>query len=210
RARRAAGRGRPLAARCAARPRGGRLKRPRRTVKAAQQPSGGDVATGFVFHELFMWHNTGNFAGPLPFGNPVQPFEHPEHPETKRRLRNLLEVSGLLKQLVSIEPRPATEEEILRVHTPAYLAKLRTFNEQIAADAGMFTPMGRGSLDIALLAAGAVIEAVDAVLDGRVDNAYALVRPPGHHALPDLGMGFCIFANPAIAVRHLIEARGLE
>jgi acetoin utilization deacetylase AcuC-like enzyme len=157
-----------------------------------------------------MWHNTGNFAGPLPFGNPVQPFEHPEHPETKRRLRNLLEVSGLLKQLVSIEPRPATEEEILRVHTPAYLAKLRTFNEQIAADAGMFTPMGRGSLDIALLAAGAVIEAVDAVLDGRVDNAYALVRPPGHHALPDLGMGFCIFANPAIAVRHLIETRGLE
>jgi acetoin utilization deacetylase AcuC-like enzyme len=157
-----------------------------------------------------MWHNTGNFAGPLPFGNPVQPYEHPEHPETKRRIRNLLEVSGLLRHLVHIEPRPATEEEILRVHTREYFEKVRGFNDQIAADAGFFTPMGRGSFDIALLAAGGVIEAVDAVLDGRVDNAYALVRPPGHHAMPDLGMGFCIFSNASIAVRHLQEVRGLE
>ncbi len=59
------------------------------------------MATGFVFHELYMWHNTGNFAGPMPFGAPVQPYEHSENPETKRRLRNLLEVSGLLKQLTA-------------------------------------------------------------------------------------------------------------
>ena len=68
------------------------------------------MATGFVFHELYMWHNTGNFAGPMPFGAPVQPYEHSENPETKRRLRNLLEVSGLLKQLRPIEPRPATDD----------------------------------------------------------------------------------------------------
>ena len=168
------------------------------------------MATGFVFHELYMWHNTGNFAGPLPFGNPVQPYEHSENPETKRRIRNLLEVSGLLQQLTAIVPRPATGDEILRVHTAAHLDKMRSLNDHVGVDAGFFTPMGRGSFDIALLAAGGVIEAVDAVLDGRVTNAYALVRPPGHHALPDLAMGFCIFGNAAIAGRHLLQVRKLD
>jgi acetoin utilization deacetylase AcuC-like enzyme len=168
------------------------------------------MATGIVFHELYLWHNTGNFAGPLPFGNPVQPFEHAEHPETKRRIRNLLEVSGLLKQLVPVEPRPASDAEILRFHTRAHLEKIRSLNEVVGADAGMFTPMGRGSFDIAKLAAGGVIAACDAVLDGRVRNVYALVRPPGHHALPELAMGFCLFGNAAIAGMHLLHARRLE
>jgi acetoin utilization deacetylase AcuC-like enzyme len=168
------------------------------------------MATGFVFHELYMWHNTGNFAGPLPFGTPVQPYEHSENPETKRRIRNLLEVSGLLKRLTHIAPRPATDEEILRVHTRAHLDKIRSLNDQVGVDAGMFTPMGRGSFEIAMLAAGGVIEAVDAVLARKVVNAYALVRPPGHHALPDLAMGFCLFANAAIAGRHLLEVRKLD
>ncbi|MGH8629564.1 MAG: class II histone deacetylase [Burkholderiales bacterium] len=168
------------------------------------------MATGFVYHELYMWHNTGNFAGPMPFGNPVQPYEHSDHPDTKRRLRNLLEVSGLLKQLTHIEPRAATDEEILRVHTRAHLEKIRSFNELVGVDAGIFTPMGRGSFDIAKLSAGGVIEALDAVLDGKVKNAYALVRPPGHHALPDLAMGFCIFGNAAIAGRHALVVRKLD
>ncbi|OGT79067.1 MAG: acetoin utilization protein [Gammaproteobacteria bacterium RIFCSPLOWO2_02_FULL_61_13] len=168
------------------------------------------MATGFLYHELYMWHNTGNFAGPMPYGNPVQPFEHSEHPETKRRFRNLLEVSGLLKQLLPLEARPATEEEILRFHTRAHLEKIRSLNEHFGVDAGFFTPMGRGSFEIALLSAGGVIEAVDAVLAGRVSNAYALVRPPGHHALRELAMGFCIFGNAAIAGLHLLEARKLN
>ena len=71
----------------------------------------------------------------------------------------------------------------------------------------MHTPMGRGSFEIAKLAAGGVIEAVD---EGKVHNAYALVRPPGHHAMPDLAMGFCIFGNAAIAGLHLLEVRKLE
>jgi acetoin utilization deacetylase AcuC-like enzyme len=167
------------------------------------------MSTGFVFHELYMWHNTGNFAGAVPYGNPVQPYEHAENPETKRRFRNLLDVSGLLKQLSIVEAREATDEEILRFHTKDYLEKIRSLNQEYAAETGVLTPMGRGSFEIAKLAAGGVIEAVDAVLSGEINNAYALVRPPGHHAIADTGMGFCIFGNAAIATMHALDVRKL-
>ena len=166
--------------------------------------------TGLVFHELYMWHNTGNFAGIMPYGNPVQPYKHAENPETKRRFRNLLEVSGLIKELEPVQARPATEKEILRFHTKGHLDNIRSLNDSIGANAGAFAPMGTGSYDIAMLSAGGVIEAVDAVLDGRVQNAYALVRPPGHHALADLAMGFCLFGNAAIAGLHALDVRGLD
>ena len=74
----------------------------------------------------------------------------------------------------------------------------------------MLTPFGSGSYEIALLAAGGAIVAVDAVLDEEVENVYALVRPPGHHALPDTGIGFCLFGNVAIAVLHARHLRGLD
>ncbi len=166
--------------------------------------------TGFVAHELYMWHNTGNYAGPVPYGNPVQPDTHAENPETKRRFRNLLEVAGLTPHLHHIAPREATDEEILRFHTADYLAQIKELGEGIGGDAGPFTPMGRGSYDIARLSAGGVLAALEALLDGEVDNAYALVRPPGHHALADLGMGFCIFGNAALAGYHAFEKYGLE
>ena len=168
------------------------------------------MATGFIYHELYMWHENGNFAGFMPYGNPVQPYVHSEHHETKRRIRNLLDVSGLLKDLVQIEPREATKEEICRFHTPGYYEKIKSQNDQYLSETGFYTAMGRGSFEIACLAAGGVLEAVDAVLDGRVRNAYALVRPPGHHALSDAGMGFCIFGNAAIAGMHLLQARKLD
>lgn len=60
------------------------------------------VSTGFVWHEIYMWHDTGTHAGVMPPGGPVQPYEHAEHAETKRRIRNLLEVSGLLDKLLSL------------------------------------------------------------------------------------------------------------
>lgn len=168
------------------------------------------MTTGFVFHELYLWHNTGNHAGVMPYGNPVEPYEHVENPATKRRVRNLMEVSGLLEQLGHIKPRPATDEEVQRVHTRAHLEHVRSLNKMLGVDAGVFAPMGCGSFDIAMLAAGGVIEAVDAVLDRRVTNAYALVRPPGHHAMPDRAMGFCLFGNAAIAGRHALAVRGLH
>jgi acetoin utilization deacetylase AcuC-like enzyme len=167
------------------------------------------MATGFVFHELYLWHNTGNWALVFPPGLTVQPGEHAENPETKRRIRNLVEVSGLIDHLTPIRPRPATEAEILRFHTPAHLEKIRRMSAAGGGDASELTPFGSGSYEIALLAAGGTIEAMDAVLSGRVSNAYALVRPPGHHATQDVGMGFCLFGNVAIAVMHAQAVRGV-
>ncbi len=166
--------------------------------------------TGFVWHEIYMWHNTGNYAGIMPDGNPVQPGTHVENPETKRRFRNLLEVSGLLPQLQMITAREAEEEEILRFHTPDYLHRIKALSADAGGDAGVFTPMGRGSFEIARLSAGGVLAALEAIISGEVRNAYALVRPPGHHALADEGMGFCIFGNAVIAGKHALEHLGLE
>src|SRR5438094_6669555 len=156
-----------------------------------------------------MWHDTGTGAGVIPAGLTVQPLGHLESAEGKRRIRNLLEVSGLLDHLVLLKPRPATEEEILRLHAREYVDRIREESSKAGGDAGDLTPFGPGSYEIALLAAGGCITAVDAMLDGKVDNAYALVRPPGHHAERDTGRGFCIFANVAIAATHARQVRGL-
>jgi acetoin utilization deacetylase AcuC-like enzyme len=165
--------------------------------------------TGLVWHERYMWHDTGSGTSELPSGGWLEPHVHVESPDTKRRLKNLLDASGLTEQLVALPPRAATVEELCRVHGLAYVERIRELASGRGGEAGSEAPFGNGSFEIAALAAGGTITAVDAVLDGRVDNAYALVRPPGHHALPDLGMGFCIFANVAVAVRHARAARGL-
>ena len=168
------------------------------------------MSTGLVCHELYMWHNTGGYAGIMPDGNPVQPDAHAEHPETKRRIRNLLEVSGLAESLVNIKPEPATLEQLMRFHTRDYLARIEELSNGQGGDAGGFTIVGRGSYEIALLSTGGVIAATEAVLRGDVDNAYALVRPPGHHALADSALGFCIFANGPLAGMHALEEHQLD
>jgi acetoin utilization deacetylase AcuC-like enzyme len=166
--------------------------------------------TGLAYHELFLWHDTGNHAGFLFPGFPLQPGLHNENPETKRRLKNLLDVSGLSEKLIDIKPREATEEEIRRFHTADYIKLVRDLSNAYGGEAGELTQVGRGSFEIAKLAAGAVIEAVDAVVTRKCDNAYALVRPPGHHADADKGRGFCIFGNIVIAAKHCLEVLGME
>ena len=167
------------------------------------------MSTGLVWHERYMWHDTGHWAGFLPPGGLVQPGNSFENPEPKRRLFNLVEASGLGAELTRIAPRAATAEELARFHTRSYLDRLDASSKATGGDAGEFTPFGTGSYDIACLAAGGVMEAVDAVLAGRVDNAYALVRPPGHHAEPDRGRGFCLLGNIALAVMHARAARNV-
>ena len=165
--------------------------------------------TGLAWHELLMWHDTGHAAQWVSPGLTVEPDEHVESPAAKRRIRNLLEVSGVLAQLTPIEARTATVEELERFHTPAYVERIRTASEAGGGDAGESAPFGRGGFEIASLAAGACLAAVDAVLDGAVDNAYALVRPPGHHAEPERGAGSCIFGNVALAALHARETGGV-
>jgi acetoin utilization deacetylase AcuC-like enzyme len=164
------------------------------------------MATGFLWDERFAWHDAGR-ASQSPW---AEPYPALDRPESKRRLRNLLEVSGLLQRLAPLAARPATETELLRFHSHAYLKRVRALSENGGGDAGESAVLGPGGYEIASLAAGGCIEAVDAVLRGEVDNAYALVRPAGHHAEPERGRGFCIFGNIAIAVHHAKAVRGIE
>ncbi|MEZ5774068.1 MAG: class II histone deacetylase [Hyphomicrobiaceae bacterium] len=169
------------------------------------------MATGFVFHELYLWHNTQNWAQVFEPGLTIQPGEHAENPETKRRFRNLVEVSGLSDHLVMLKPRYATDDEIARFHTREHIAHIKALSEIGYGDAGKnLTPMGKGSYEIALLAAGGAIVAFDAVIEGRVRNAYALIRPPGHHATATTAMGFCLFGNAVVAIHHARVKHGLK
>lgn len=166
--------------------------------------------TGLVWNERFMWHDQGRYAGILPADFPLQPGYHHEHPETKRRLKNLLDVSDMTEKLVPIKARPISRDELLRVHTTGYLDKLEADNLLPAASAGFDAPFTKGSVDIAKLAAGGCLEAVDAIFSGKVDNAYALVRPIGHHAEPDEGKGFCLYSNASLAARHAQQVYGVR
>lgn len=167
------------------------------------------MATGWVCHELYFWHDTGHYASVFPASLTVEPGVHAENPQTKRRLRNLVEVSGLLDHLTLIRPRAATEDELARFHTRAHIARIKAGSAKIKGDDEGMTPYGQGSYEIACLSAGGTIAALDAVIGGKVANAYALVRPPGHHALADQGMGFCLFGNVAVAIMHARAVHGI-
>lgn len=168
--------------------------------------------TGFIWNEKFAWFELGNYAGSvLAHSYSMQPDQHVYDPEVVRRFRNLVDVSGLLEELVQIPPRAASELEIRRVHTPAHVEQVKALSSlPTGGDAGDYAPIPFGAYEIAALAAGGAIVAADAVMHGDVANAYALLRPAGHHARPDRSMGFCIFSNAAIAGRHLLERASVE
>ena len=135
------------------------------------------------------------------------------HPETPRRLASIYEMldnPDMSWKFIGIDARHATREELERVHRPSYI-------DYIAATAGklMFmldpdTVATPETYDVARLAAGGVIHAIDSVISGETDNAFALVRPPGHHAQAAEAAGFCIFNNIAISARHALAERNLE
>jgi acetoin utilization deacetylase AcuC-like enzyme len=168
------------------------------------------MSTGFHWNELYAWHDTGTGSGFLSTGGLVEPEQHGESPATKRRLRNLLDVTGLLDQTVAVPGRAATEEELTRVHTPEYVARIKRESEEGGGDGGELAPFGAGGYEICALSAGGVISAIEAVWEGELENAYSLNRPPGHHAERDEGRGFCVFANIAVAIEHMRAVHGVE
>jgi acetoin utilization deacetylase AcuC-like enzyme len=168
------------------------------------------MATGFVWHERYAWHEARGLLDVFDRSALFEPEPSLESGTTKRRLRNLIDASGLLDRLAEIDPQPATEDELARVHGREYIDRIRSASMGLGGDAGGSTPFGRWTGEIAALAAGGCLAAVDAVVDGRVENAYALVRPPGHHAGPSGGCGYCVFNNIALAALHLRQTHDLE
>lgn len=168
-------------------------------------------ATGYMWEERFAWHDTGTAIGIWPSGGDRQPYQAFESSESKSRLAGLVEVSGLASSLERVRARQATEDELFRVHTREYVDRIRELSAARGGDAGDgATPFGPTSFEIASLAAGGVMTAADAILAGEVRNAYALTRPPGHHAEPDLGRGYCIFSNVGLTIEHVRAAHGLS
>ncbi|MDB5522371.1 MAG: class histone deacetylase [Rhizobium sp.] len=169
--------------------------------------------TGFWWDEKCFWHSGGNYAFMMPVGGLVQPLAAgglPENPETKRRLKNLLHVTGLIDALATSSAPLATEEELRRVHPASYLKEFKRLSDDKGGELGERTPFGPGGYEIAALSAGLATEALRGVLSGSQRNAYALSRPPGHHCLPDKPMGYCLLANIAIAVEAAFAEKRAE
>lgn len=149
------------------------------------------------------------------FQKHLTPESHPESPNRLAAIENALHRSELIKQVLRAEPRTATGEELASVHDDAYIeglekqgntAKKQNCSFQLDSD----TWMSPESYDTAKLAAGAGIVAVEAVMRGDAQSSFVAVRPPGHHALSDRPMGFCLFNNIAVGARYAQKNLGAK
>jgi acetoin utilization deacetylase AcuC-like enzyme len=135
------------------------------------------------------------------------------HPESRDRLDAIdeaLTASGLHSRLLHPPVRPATFDQIAAVHAPAYIREVEAIAQRGGGRLDVDTLISPGSFRAALAAAGCAIGAVDVVMQGQADAAFAVVRPPGHHARPWRGMGFCLFNNVAIAARYALDVYHLQ
>ncbi len=135
---------------------------------------------------------------------------HPESPDRLRAIYGMLEKDPAFSAFPVIAPRAATDAEIELIHTKTYHDKVRRTagKERVWLDPD--TSTSAKSYETARLAAGGTILAAERIMEKEVDNAFALVRPPGHHAEASAALGFCIFNNAAIAAEHLVRAFGLK
>ncbi len=163
------------------------------TATTAEARNG--APTGLVYHPDCLTHDTG--------------YGHPERPARLEAIVGALEREDLLTPLLRIEPRPAEETWIAKVHRPALIERIKAAVAQAPAYLDPDTPVSTESYEVARLAAGGLLAAVDAVMEGRARNAFAAVRPPGHHATPGRAMGFCLLNNVAIAARYAQEKHGI-
>jgi acetoin utilization deacetylase AcuC-like enzyme len=164
------------------------------------------MVTGFCFDERTLWHSTGEAALFLRPGGWVQPPAGggaAENPETKRRFKNLLDVSGLARKLAVETADPSPDAALRRIHPAAYLTEFKRLSDADGGILGEESPFGHGGFEIAALSAGLATHAMDRVLSGVWRNAYSLSRPPGHHCMPDHSMGFCLMANIPVAIEEM-------
>jgi len=151
--------------------------------------------TGIVRDDLFIDHDPGEW--------------HPESPARLEAIYRMLD-SRIRPGLVTLDRRMAAKEEITLIHTPAYFGKIAQTQGRSSTYLDPDTRTSPRSFEAALAAAGGLIELVELVLKGDLDNGFALVRPPGHHAETDRAMGFCLFNNIAIAAAWALKSGGLS
>ena len=153
------------------------------------------MTVGLIYDPIYLKHDTG------------------QHVENAGRLEEVifhLKQSGLMEQLTLIKPRPASIEEIAVVHPQSHISRIQEVAKRGGGWLDADTVMSSDSYEVALYAAGGAITATEAVINGEVGSAFALVRPPGHHATPEQAMGFCLFNNLAIAAEYALERHKLE
>ena len=153
------------------------------------------MKAGLVYDPVYLEHDTGS------------------HVENSHRLTtaiSYLKETGIKAKLTCLPPRPALLEELETVHTLEYISYVKNKAENGGGWLDPDTVMSPKSYEAALYAAGGLLVATEAVMKGEVDNAFALVRPPGHHALNDRAMGFCIFNNVAIAAKFALSKFNLN
>lgn len=155
------------------------------------------MKTAYITHNACLKHDMG--------------FGHPETPARLHAIEDRLIASGLMPLLDHHEARPATRDDLALAHTQAYIDSIFDLSPQHGAIyLDDDTVMNPHSLNAALYAAGAAVQAVDLVMSGACANAFCNIRPPGHHAFADRSAGFCIFNNVAIAALHALLNHGLQ
>jgi len=156
----------------------------------------GPLTTGIVYHPDYLRHEPGS--------------GHPERPARLKAIMSHLQQQGVLDELVSIEAGPADEKWLSLVHPASYLRELEDAARHAPAYLDPDTGVSTQSYRVAVLAAGGLLRAVDAVMEGRVANAFVASRPPGHHALAARAMGFCLINNVAVAARYIQQKYDLK
>jgi len=153
------------------------------------------MKAGLVYDPIYLEHDTG------------------DHVENSQRLVaaiSYLKETGIKEKLSCLPARPALLEELEMIHAPEYISYVKSKAEKGGGWLDPDTIMSPKSYEAALYAAGGLMGAVEAVMRGEVDNAFALVRPPGHHAIRDRAMGFCIFNNMAVAAKFALSKFSLN
>jgi acetoin utilization deacetylase AcuC-like enzyme len=153
------------------------------------------MTVGLIYDPIYLRHDTG------------------QHVENAGRLEDVmahLNRTGKIEQLVQIKPRPATIPEVASVHPEQHISHIKEVAQKGGGWLDADTVVSTDSYQVALFAAGGAITAIDAVINGDAASAFALVRPPGHHATPERAMGFCLFNNAAIAARYAQDKHQME